>query len=240
MSEANGTATEAATKGFLARVIGVFLSPGETFEDVRRRPTILLPMITLMLLLAAIFWVITPASTADQLAAAAQSPRFQNLPEEQQEAQLAFANSPAARIIGTVVPPIFILLFSLFFALIYWGAGHLLGGEPTYKGMLSMILFIGFLNPCLQFLVKAPLIVSKNTVMGVTFGPAMFLPDLQVTSMTYTALALLDIFNIWSTVVSGIGVAKVSKLSTGAGMAIAIVVFLIGAGIQLGFRAAFS
>ena len=72
------------------------------------------------------------------------------------------------------------------------------------------------------------------------FWLVMFLPGLEVTSMTYQALALFDVFNIWSVAVTGIGIAKISRISTAAGMGIAIVVFAIGAAIQLGLTRLFT
>jgi hypothetical protein len=240
MNETTVQAGAEAQKGFLGRVVGVFFSPSETFEDVRRRPTILLPMIVLFVLMAVIFYVIFPAQVADNAVRVEKNPAFQSLSEEQREQQVAFMTGGIARMASAVGGPAAILVFTLFFALLYWGLGHLLGGEPTYKAVLSMLLFIGMLNPVAHFAVKAPLMLAKKTMIGVTFGPAMFLPDLEITSMTFTALALLDLFNIWGVVVTGIGIARVARISTALGMTLSILLFAVGAGIQLGFTAAFS
>ena len=237
---APGPPAATAGKGFAARVVGVFVAPGDTFEDVRRKPTILLPMIALYVLMAVIFYVIFPAQAADQQTRAEGSARFQALSQEQQEQQLGFATGPIARKIGSAAGPAAILIIGLLFALVYWGGAHLLGGEPTYKAMLSMFLFVSMINPVMHSIVKAPLMLAKDTVIGITFGPGMFLPGLEVTSMTYQALALFDVFNIWSVAVTGIGIAKISRISTAAGMGIAIVVFAIGAAIQLGLTRLFT
>ena len=229
--------TGPAPKAFLARIIGVFFSPGETFEDIRRKPTILMPMVLMVVMFAMISYFLLPAQFADQIERTATSSRFQNLSSEQQEQQMAMFEDPPGWLIAISVAggPIAIVVFMCVFALLYWGAGHLLGGEPTYKGTLSMVLFISFVNPIAHMLVKLPLIMSKGTVLGVTFGPAMFMPELETTSRLYLSLAALDLFNIWSTVLTGIGLAKIGRISTAMGMIIAIVFFAIATGIQLFF-----
>lgn len=226
-----------APKGLAARIIGVFFSPGETFEDIRRKPTVLMPMLLVGILFGLVSYVMMPASFADQAQRTQNSAPFQALSAEQQEQRLALFEDPPPWLVGVSVGggAVGILIFVAFFALLYWGIGNLFGGEPTYKGTLSMLLFVCFLNPIVHMLVKLPLILSKGTVIGVTFGPAMFMPELVTTSRLYLSLAALDLFNVWSVVVTGIGLAKVGKLSTALGLIIAIVMFALGTALQIFF-----
>ena len=72
-----------ARKGFAARVMGVFMSPGETFEDIARRPTILAPLLLLFVVQATVTYLIVPAQGQDAALFTENSSFFQRLPEEQ-------------------------------------------------------------------------------------------------------------------------------------------------------------
>ncbi len=67
MSEAQAEtpAAPVAQKGFLSRFIGVFIAPGEMFEDVRRKPTVLLPLLVIYLVMAAVFFLAFDGLMAD-------------------------------------------------------------------------------------------------------------------------------------------------------------------------------
>lgn len=223
MSEAGGTLesteTPQAGMGFVQRVIGVFTAPGKTFEDVAKKPTVIAPLVVLMIVIAIVSYVTFPFAIQDNPAQVAQ---IESLPEEQQQQQLKIF-----RMIGTGVGPLAVPFFTAIFALIYWGLGSLLGGEPTFKGMFSMLLFTGMITILGQFAVKLPLILIKETVAGVTFSPAALFGDLALTSTKFRILATLDLFNLWGMIVAGIGIAKVSRISVTTGIVVSAVFFVI-------------
>jgi len=170
------TSPPQARKGFAARVIGVFMSPGETFEDIARRPTILAPLLFLFVVQAVFTYLILPAQGQDAALFTENSSFFQRLPEEQRAEIMEQQRnpSPTRRMVSAVAGPIVIFVFFVIFALVFWGVGNLLGGEPTFKKVLSMLLFAGMIGLVAGSLIKLPLIISKNTLAGVTFSPAMF------------------------------------------------------------------
>lgn len=209
-----------ASKGFAARVLGVFMSPGETFEDIARKPTILAPLLFIFVVQAAFLYLVAPAQGKDAALFTENSSFFQRLPEEQRAEIIEQQRnpSPTRRAVSAIVGPILIFVFFLIFALIFWGVGNLLGGEPTFKKALSMLMFAGMIGLVAGSLIKLPLIISKDTLAGVTFSPAMFMPELDIASSQYRLFAIFDLFALWGTVVTGIGFAKISKISTAAGM----------------------
>ena len=216
-------------KGFAARVMGVFMSPGETFEDIARKPTVLAPLLLLFVVQAAVTYLIMPAQGQDAALFTENSSFFQRLPEEQRAEIVEQQRNPSStrRVVSAAAAPIVIFVFMLIFALLYWGVGNLLGGQPTFKKVLSMLLFASMIGLVAGSLIKLPLVLSKNTLAGVTFSPAMFMPDLAITSARYRLFAIFDLFAIWGTVVTGIGFAKASKISMGAAMATSITFFAI-------------
>ena len=218
-----------ARKGFAARVMGVFLSPGETFEDIARRPTILAPLLLLFVVQATVTYLVTPAQGQDAALFTENSSLLQRLSEEQRAQIIEDQRNPSSttRMVTAVAAPVVILVFMLIFALLYWGVGNLLGGQPTFKKVLSMLLFASMIGLVAGSLIKLPLVLSKNTLAGVTFGPAMFMPDLAITSARYRLFAIFDLFALWGVVVTGIGFAKVAKISTAAAMTTSIIFFAI-------------
>lgn len=216
-----------AKKSFVARVIGVFMSPSETFEDIARKPTILAPLLLIFLVQGAVTYIQAPAAGEDAATFTESSSFLQRLPVEQREQIIEQQLNPSTgrRVGSAVAAPVVVFVLLVISTLIFWGIGNLLGGEPTFKKTLSMLLFAGLIGIVAGQLLKLPLIISKNSVAGVTFSPALLMPDLAFTSSKYRLLAIFDLFALWGTVVIGIGFAKISKISTAAGMVTSFVFF---------------
>lgn len=215
------------SKGFAARVMGVFFSPGETFEDIARRPTVLAPLLFLFLIQATVIYVIIPAQGQDAALFTENSSFFQRLPEEKRAELIEQQINPSRtrRMVSAFFGPVAIFVFLTIASLLFWGVGNLLGGQPTFKRVLSMLLFASMIGLVAGSLIKLPLVLSRNTLAGVTFSPAMFMPELDIASPRYRLLAIFDLFSIWGMVVTGIGFAKVSRISTAAGVITATVFF---------------
>ena len=219
-----------AKKGFFGRVIGVIIAPGETFEDIRNKPTIVMPLLTLMVLFAAASYVLIPIALPEQAELLPHSPKFQQLPVDQQDIQLGFLEDPPswAAPVFSVVGTIGLVFVILIYTLVLWGGGHLLGGSPKFRGVLSMMLFASMISPILGTLAKLPLILSKQTVVGVSMSPALFMPGLETTSRMYVGLnTYLDLFSVWGVIVGSIGLSRVAKISLNKGLMIVIAVYLV-------------
>jgi hypothetical protein len=229
----SGVAQPRAQKGFVARILGVFFSPAETFEDIARKPTIWAPLLLLVVVQGLFLYAVAPAQGQDAAAVTENSSFLQRLPAEQRAEIIEQQRnpSPTRRLISAIAGPLVVLLFMVIAALIFWGAGNLLGGQPTFRKTLSMVLFASMITLVLGQLVKLPLILTKNTVAGVTFSPAMLMPDLEVTSTQFRLWSMFDLFALWGTVVTGIGLAKVSAISTAKGVVTSFVLYAVIAGI---------
>ena len=235
MSEAGGTLegteTPQAGMGFVQRVIGVFTAPGKTFEDVANKPTVLMPLLLVMLFAGANAYIIAPISGKDQADLMSRSAFFERMipDKETREQQLEEMRNPTTitRVLAIVQSAVGTLVFLVIFALVYWGLGNLLGGEPTFKKMLSMLAFAGMISVVAAHLVRLPLIIAKDTVFGVSLSPVVFFPDAPVTSPTFRLLSALSVFAIWSVVVTGIGFARVSNTSTRSGIVTVSISYLV-------------
>jgi hypothetical protein len=105
MTMANTDSQKEKGMDVLSRIVGVFASPKETFTDLDRRPTWLLPFIILVVAAIAMQLLIHDISIQDNLARIEASGR---LTQEQLEARQAQLSGPASYI-GLVFSPIAIL-----------------------------------------------------------------------------------------------------------------------------------
>jgi hypothetical protein len=236
-------APDKASKGFLARAIGVFVSPGETFADVARRPTFLLPLLLTMAVMAGAGYLAAPIAAPEQADALASSKLFQHIPEERRAEALEGARHPSSRQIafGIAMQSAGTGVAIAFYALLLWGAGHLLGGEPSFKGTLGALSFASLISPTASALVRLPLMFARHTVMGITLSPAILMHDVPYTDHTYLFLAtFFDLFSLWGWFVAAVGIARVAGISTGKGVAAVAVIYLVRCALLFGLATLFT
>src|SRR5262245_29370395 len=220
----------AARKGFLARAIGMFTAPGEAFEDIARRPTVLAPLLVVLATAGIFGYAAAPSASRGMAEVMGRSKLFQRMPEERREEVLAQMRETTAlgQLRGGVGAVVTGGIAISFLGLLLWGAGHLLGGEPTYKGEVSVLSFASLVSHAAGNAVRLPLMIAKDTVFGVTLSPAIALPNADWHSTSYLATAIyLDLFYLWGAVLGTIGLAKVAKISpAAAGGAVAVLYLL--------------
>jgi hypothetical protein len=229
--------------GFVSRAIGVFISPAATFEDIARKPTVIAPLVVVLGVVGLCAYFIAPIQGPEIAEMMANSPLMQHVPEAQRAEIVAKIEHPTTfdRIKGSVQAAVVIGAAIAFFSLLLWGSGHLCGGEPTYKGVVSVLAFASLISHATGFLVKLPLMIAKNTVFGVTMSPAIFIPDADWRSTSYLFLAMFfDLFAVWGALVGGIGFSKVARLSTPLGVAVVGVFYLLRCGALFGWTKFFT
>jgi len=231
------------TLGFVSRAIGVFISPAATFEDIARKPTVIAPLLVVLGAVALGAYFIAPVQGPELAELMADSPLMQHVPEAQRDEIIAKVTHPTTmdRIKGSVQAAGVVGAAIAFFALLLWGSGHLCGGEPTYKGVVSVLAFASLISHAAGFLVRTPLMIAKGTVFGVTLSPAIFIPDADWRSTSYLFLAMFfDLFAVWGAIVGGIGFSKVSRLSTTLGVTIVGFFYLLRCGALFGWTKFFT
>jgi len=230
------------------RIIGVFVSPKPTFEDIVRKPNWLLPMaLILVFSLIAVIALNSHFSWRDYISQQIEkSPRAAQLSAEQKERQVEMSAkvSPAIAYVFGLVLPICGLLVT---ALVLMGAFSIMaGGGTNFKTALAIvshavipasivgtILFITvlFLKPVGMFDLENP--VATNV--------AALLPD--DASKWLVALGKnIDLLELWKLILLSIGFAAVypKKLKGGKAFSIVLGVFLIYLVLRVGIAFAFS
>ena len=235
-----------ASKGALARVVGVFWEPGNTFRDIVARPGWWLPLV-LMIVIALIFMSVfltqigVDAMLQQQMAA---NSRLQQLSAEQQAQALALQKRivPPLMFVSVVaIPPLLYLATALVMMFAY---RLLADSQVTFKqsfgitvhaflpSALSAILaivVIMFVHPA-DFDVNNPLMTNAAWLLG--DAPAAWLKALA---------SSLDLFSLWILALLAIGFATTKrKMGFGQAFLIAAIPWALYVLIKVGATAAFS
>ena len=203
--------------GLGKRMMGVFVSPGATFEAVRARVSVadwLVPLILTAIVATAATYMTLPLM--DQMAMAQT-----NVDENMK------AVNNAAMLIGA---PIGVVAMVFVVAAIFLGLVRLvLGGETTYRHVLAVTCYSSLV--CLPgAIVTVPLMLAKESaVVQVGFG--LLLPDSMTDSFLAYFLYHLNFFTIWQYTLTAIGLGIVSGISTkkaAIGVFILLILYALG------------
>ncbi|MEH7255397.1 Yip1 family protein [Neobacillus niacini] len=205
--------TEIVTNGKKPSLLGMFTSPGEQFERIKQVPKIWIPLLIVSILYVVGMTLIAMSMDVSTLIG-------EEIPKEQVEIVLGFAK--VTMVITGIITPIIAVLISSAIQLIIT---KIASSPATFKQLFSMntyIMIIGAVG------------LTLNAVIRYVIGGN---PEISVTSLAGLLnqekagiLSSFEVFSIWATVVTAIGLHKTAQLSKGLAWTIAIVFFLIGIG----------
>ncbi|MCD4838990.1 YIP1 family protein [Neobacillus sedimentimangrovi] len=199
-------------------LIGMFTSPGEQFERIKGNPKIWVP-----LLIVSILYGI--GSTLMGLSMDVGTLIDQGVPEDQAEFLIGFTKISTA-ITGIFIPIIGVLISSAIYLLV----AKIAGVSVTFKQLFSMNTFIMVIS-------GLGLVLNMAIIYLINGNPEIFITSLAgVFNQEKTGLlSSIEIFGIWSTILTAIGLHKTANFSKGLAWTIAIIFFLIGLGFgQIG------
>src|SRR5690242_11735830 len=229
------------------RIVGVFFSPGKTFEDIVRKPGWLLPVLLTTILSIAVSVSINQRMNWREFMSQQieKSPRAAQLSAEQKQQQIeggAKFTPIVTYAIGVCGP----ILGTLIIGLIMWGVYSLLGGISTNFSTAFSVTAHAFLTG----LVSSPLLIL--TLYLKPFGTA----DLENPLATNLAALLsedaakwlvalcksIDLFTFWTLILLAIGFAAVNpkKLKGAKSFTIAFSVWAVYVVCRVGWAFIFS
>ena len=215
---------------FLQRLVGVFMSPGETFEDVKKSPRWVAPFILVLVFTLIFTMIILPISMPEQMAKQRVKLADRGMTEAQidqaVETGMRFAKigGPISAIVGTSAVIALIAAILLFFGNI------LLGGGCRFVDMWSLVIY-SYYVPLLGMLIKLPLIMSKQTI-DVPLGLGTFIEP--GTTFFYHVMKSVEIFSVWQFVVMAIGFAVFYRFSKSKAFIAVFALFAVTLLIQSG------
>lgn len=223
---------EPARLGPLQRLTGVMFSPGETFVDVNRKPTVLAPILIAIatVIVSTLFfnWWVNP--NWDQILRPQVKKRIekggQTATEEQIQQGVSIGKTFAkfTPIIAACVVPIFYIVLAGIFAL----GMVFIQAKTTFRKILSVVSWSGVVTALITTIVTiiALLVQSKESLANIDptkstgvipTNVAAFLPSDSSPAILAIASSL-DIFSIWFMILLAIGLAAVAgarKITTG-------------------------
>ena len=247
---------EPARLNWLQRLTGILFSPGETFEDINRKPTILAPLIILVALTLSVLyfidWRVKPdieKITREQMIKTMERFGGQKPTEEQiteaVERQKKFNKFQPA--VAAVFTPIIYLIVSGVFAI----GLIMVQAKTTFKRVFSVVTWSNAVIGIVSFLVLAAALMVKdeeslrsldirNIQSAIPTNPAAFM-DPSTSSFLRGLAASLDIFTIWLIVLTIIGLtALAGKKKKGSVKWMVIVIWVVWAVVKAGFAGVFG
>jgi Yip1 domain len=236
-----------ATISPFGRVIGVFFSPGKTFEDIVRKPSWVLPLVlTTILSIGVSFAINQRINWRDFMSQQIEkSPRAAQLSAEQKRQQIeggAKFSPPFTYAIGLLGPILGVLIIGL----VMWGAYSLLGGASTNFSTAFSITAHAFLTG----LISSPLFIlilylkpygTADLENPVAANFAALLPDDSAKWLVALGKSI-DLFTFWTLILLAIGFAAVNpkKLKGSKSFSIALTVWAVFVACRMGWAFIFS
>ena len=247
---------EPARLNWMQRLTGVLFSPGETFEDVNRKPTILVPIIILVVLTMAtlyfINWRVKPdiaKLTREQMIKTIEKFGGQKPTEEQiteaVDRQIKF-NKFQPLIAGAVTPIIYLIVAGIFAAGLI-----MLQAKTTFKKVLSVVTWSNAAIGIISFLVLVAALMIKdeeslssmdirNMQSAIPTNASVFM-DSDTSSFLRGLVASVDVFSIWLIVLTIIGfTALAGKKKKGGVQMLVIGIWILWSVVKAGFAGFFG
>ncbi len=220
-------------------VVKVFTDPQKAFEQVKAKPTWLLPILISIIVGLAFTYLTQDIQAEMQRDFIMESERYT---EEQKDMILENMENPGA-FMKNVMPALGVVVWS-FVAPLGIALGMLIfgnfifGGQSTFKMNFVVAAWAGLIG-ALEALIKLPLVLAKGS-MHVYTSLAVFMDPSEFKTVTFGILNLVDIFSIWKIIVYAIGFSVIYKFARNKGYITLVVLYLIYGFAAIGFTQLFA
>jgi len=219
-----------------ARIVDTFIAPSKTFTDLRRNASWWAPWLLISIVSMVFIWsmgkqVGFEQISKNQIAHSKRADQFDKLPADQQAKQLALSSKIIAGFgYGS---PALLLLYCLIATLPLWLTFKLaVGGETTFGQAYAIVMYawlpgiIGaILGTISMFAGINPEGFDINNPVGTNLA---YYLDPDTTGKFVRGMASsLDLINIWSIVLLGIGFACTSKVKRPTAITVVAVWYLV-------------
>ncbi len=231
--------TEPPQMSEAATLVNIFIEPGKTFEDLRRKPRFILAGLLMMILAAGYFFALQQKvgeenirrESVQQLEKTAQ---YATMTPEQKKQSIDLQMTIQKAL--SFALPIIILIVFLLGGLFYWLGIKVMGGSARYTQALSVFIYSSFPPAIVSSFANFIILMLKspddiNFVSAqrglIRANPTMFFDGKDIPVLA-TLLSTIDLFAIWGLILAAIGLHKVGKISKGSAWAIVLIITLIG------------
>lgn len=213
-------------------MVGVFTAPTEAFAEFKKKPTIIIPLIAILVLAGVAGALMAEYGAMMQYEMLKSSTVIPPQVLEEMRQDALDPNRLTTGLFGAIA----MVILGVISALVAWFLGSVIfGKKSSFKAVWGVELVAGLI-PMVGGLLRLPMVYAKGTMM-VSYGLAALLPGKDFTSILYSFLYYTDIFAVWGIIVGGIGYAAIFGLSRGKGIAIAAIAFALFVVISIGLSA---
>jgi hypothetical protein len=225
------------------RVVDTFIAPSKTFTDIRRNASWWMPWLLMSIVGLALVFVVDKklgmeTAYENQLKLSPkQMDKVDSLPPDQKAAQMRIGAS-ITRYFSYGSPFLTIIIAAVFAGVLMATFNFGFGAEVKFKQAMAITMY-AFLPGILRALIATSL-VGMGAAEGFTFQNQVAsnlggLVDPTSSHFLYGVLSAIDVFNIWTLVLTGIGYSCITRVKRGTCMGVVfgwwIVVTLAGSGI---------
>jgi hypothetical protein len=214
-----------------ARGLAIVTSPRSVFEELAARPRWFWTTMLICVVAAIVFFLLWNSVMAPfYVEQASKSPQM--TPETLAQMERNYA-SPVSRIVGSFFAGFANFFFIVLAGLVYFAiTSFLMGGKARVKQALAVSAHASLVHIPRALLIM-PLAIARQDP-AVSLGPGLLFPASEAVGFGAKFLAkflgAFDLFNIWSTALSILGMSVVSRIPTRQ-VAIAIVSTFLGLAI---------
>jgi hypothetical protein len=233
---------EQAQISAVGRITGVFFSPGETFADINRKPTWLVPLIISIVLASASGYLFQKKVLTDEVLDRMIRQRMEQgleqqgaaLPPEETMQRSIEMGKTFARL-SYLFPVPLIPLILVIIAGVFYMFLMLVQAETRFKKVLSvaswswLVYGLGAILMVITLFLKDPeMIDPMNPESLMATNLAAFLPANEVPKFIRSLAGSFELFGIWYLVLLSIGFSKISrKVSVGKAGGVVFAVWLV-------------
>jgi hypothetical protein len=225
------------------RLLGVLVSPGQTFLSIAARPTVWAALLVVVLVSLGVGLLAAPRTDYEDIIRKQVAKSGRDVPQEQLDKQIEVMQKirTPLTIAQVVLVPLFLCLLTLF----PWVVFKLLGSEVDFVPSLSVTAH-AWMPRVVMALLSIPVILSRpslgyemrNGLLKSNLGAFVSTPEMS--APLTAALSSLDVFSLWTLILFILGFKEVAKVSMAKAAGTMIVLWLVFVGITVGFAAVFG
>lgn len=216
--------------GFAASLIDIFIDPVKVFKRIKAGLPWWQPFIVVAIFISVISYFQIPLNKQLMML------NERGLTAEQLESQVEMMGKFA--IVGVFAAPLIVLLIYVILAALCNVTANLVSGKSSFKKMLCLLTFTGFVSLIEQGLKMLILhmrgienITSRDDLYSVSFSLTRFI---ESDGILRAVLESFSIFQIWFLILFAIGVSVIYEIDRKAAIVPTIVVWVLGVlGIML-------
>ncbi len=213
----------------LSRFWTIVVNPSAAMEAVRERPRVLVAALAIIILLG-IFSAATVHITGPEQVDMMRDTRFGEMmePEQIEEMYDGYLNMTTKDLLMAAVPAGIGTAATVFvMGLVFLLIGKLAGGQGSFGQVMGVVFWSNVVAMGYGALVKWPLVIAKETMMGITLGPAVLVADRGYLDPLFGFLSLFDIFTVWGVVLIVIGFEKIHGFARNKAIAVVVATWLL-------------